>query len=295
MATNTRTFEVKFSMDTGVEHSYSSIPREEFVYLEEYCTEKRLNIENEMDNEDQSARFADDIGDDSDDSDAGPRKRTRVEVDFRGAGGDDEDESSVDEDFQIKSKDVPSDVSSEASSDDSDAVAEEMDTTDIKEVGESDSDVEVANASKPKAPKASKSKSSPPGGTKKKKDPNAPKRPLSSFMFFSKAKRQEVIDNNEGLAFGEIGKELGRLWKEASATEKEEYEEMSTKDKERYKKDLESYVPPESGDDLPPQKKKTKVSTSPKDLESLSSKKKEKVAEKAAAKSKEFISSSDDE
>ena len=56
----------------------------------------------------------------------------------------------VDEDFQIKSKDVPSDVSSEASSDDSDAVAEEMDTTDIKEVGESDSDVEVANASKRK-------------------------------------------------------------------------------------------------------------------------------------------------
>lgn len=60
-----------------------------------------------------------------------------------------------------------------------------------------------------------------PPSKKQKKDPNAPKRNMSSFMFFSNDKRQQVKDENPSLAFGEVGKELGRLWKEASAEEKE--------------------------------------------------------------------------
>lgn len=43
-------------------------------------------------------------------------------------------------------------------------------------------------------------------GTKKKKkrDPNAPKKPKSSFMYFSNAKRAEVKAANPDASFGDI-------------------------------------------------------------------------------------------
>jgi structure-specific recognition protein 1 len=87
----TRTFEVKFSMDSGVEHSYSSIPREEFVYLEDYCREAGMTVENEMEGDGRA--FADDVDMSDDDEEAGRGARRGKEVNF---GGDDvnEDETS---------------------------------------------------------------------------------------------------------------------------------------------------------------------------------------------------------
>ncbi len=38
---------------------------------------------------------------------------------------------------------------------------------------------------------------------------------------------------NPDLAFGEVGKRLGELWKEVSASEKAKFEEMAKKDKVR--------------------------------------------------------------
>ena len=40
--------------------------------------------------------------------------------------------------------------------------------------------------------------------TKKKKDPNAPKGALSAFMYFSKAKRPEIKEENPEASFGEL-------------------------------------------------------------------------------------------
>ena len=53
----------------------------------------------------------------------------------------------------------------------------------------------------PKMPKAAIKKSSP-IKTKAKKDPNAPKKPLSAFMFFSQENRQKVKDENPDATFG---------------------------------------------------------------------------------------------
>lgn len=39
-------------------------------------------------------------------------------------------------------------------------------------------------------------------GGKKKKDPNAPKRGLSAYMFFANEKRDGVREENPGIAFG---------------------------------------------------------------------------------------------
>lgn len=71
---------------------------------------------------------------------------------------------------------------------------------------------------------------------KKRKDPNRPKRPKSSFMFFCDVERKKMIqklrDSNKKVNIGEITKKLGLKWKELK--HKKEYEKLAKKDKERY-------------------------------------------------------------
>jgi hypothetical protein len=55
---------------------------------------------------------------------------------------------------------------------------------------------------------------------RKKKDPNKPKRAMSSFMFFANEKRQQVRDTNPDLKITEVGKRLGEMWKELSDGDK---------------------------------------------------------------------------
>ncbi|KAI8366236.1 high mobility group box domain-containing protein [Blakeslea trispora] len=67
-----------------------------------------------------------------------------------------------------------------------------------------------------------------------KKDPNAPKRGLSAYMFFSQEQRQTVKDENPEATFGQIGKLLGEKWKNMSEEDKKPYVEKAEKDKQRY-------------------------------------------------------------
>lgn len=74
----------------------------------------------------------------------------------------------------------------------------------------------------PKEVKEKVSKKAPAAKTeKKKKDPNAPKRGLSAFMFFSNDKREEIKAANPGIAFGQVGKKAGEMWNALSEKEKE--------------------------------------------------------------------------
>jgi len=54
-----------------------------------------------------------------------------------------------------------------------------------------------------------------------KKDPNAPKRNRSAYMFFCTNKREEVKSANPEATFGTIGKLLGENWKSLDADQKE--------------------------------------------------------------------------
>ncbi|XP_050134174.1 uncharacterized protein LOC126610219 isoform X3 [Malus sylvestris] len=66
---------------------------------------------------------------------------------------------------------------------------------------------------------------------KKKKDPNAPKRAMSGFMFFSNMERDNVKRENPGIAFTDVGRVLGEKWRKMSAEEKEPYEAKARQDK----------------------------------------------------------------
>ena len=65
---------------------------------------------------------------------------------------------------------------------------------------------------------------------------DSPKRPKSAYIFFCTENRQKVIDENPGIKFPDIGKKLGKLWKNMSDSEKEPYIKLAEADKERFKK-----------------------------------------------------------
>ena len=68
-------------------------------------------------------------------------------------------------------------------------------------------------------------------------------------MFFSKEMRPKIQEKNPEASFGETGKLLGEAWKNVTDEEKKKFEDMAEADKGRYKKAMESYVPPSDDDD----------------------------------------------
>lgn len=81
------------------------------------------------------------------------------------------------------------------------------------------------------------------GGEKKEKDPNAPKRPTTSYIFYMKEKRDSVVAENPSATLGEVGKTVGAMWSALSAAEKKPYEELAAKDKKRYEAETKAYKP----------------------------------------------------
>ncbi|KAJ1967963.1 Non-histone chromosomal protein 6 [Dimargaris xerosporica] len=88
------------------------------------------------------------------------------------------------------------------------------------------------------------------GGRKRraKKDPNAPKRGLSAYMFFSQDAREGVKLANPDATFGQLGKILGEKWKTMSPAERAPYEKKAELDKQRYEREKEAYNASGAGD-----------------------------------------------
>ncbi|PSN66708.1 Non-histone chromosomal protein 6 [Corynespora cassiicola Philippines] len=78
-------------------------------------------------------------------------------------------------------------------------------------------------------------------GGKKKKDPNAPKRGLSAYMFFANEQRDKVREENPGIKFGEVGKMLGEKWKSLTEKQRAPYEAKAAADKKRYEEEKAKY------------------------------------------------------
>ena len=74
-----------------------------------------------------------------------------------------------------------------------------------------------------------------------KKDPNAPKRALSGFFWFSNDERPKVKAANPDFGVGDIAKELGRRWSEATEEIKAKYEAKAANDRVRYDREKMAY------------------------------------------------------
>ncbi len=76
---------------------------------------------------------------------------------------------------------------------------------------------------------------------RKKKDPNAPKRPLSAFFLFCHDERPGVKAIHPNYGVGDVAKELGERWNKVTPDIKQKYEAKAQLEKGRYEKDMANY------------------------------------------------------
>ena len=60
--------------------------------------------------------------------------------------------------------------------------------------------------------------------------------------------RAQLKKDQPDLSFGDVGKELGKLWKEADEKTKEKYNEMAKKEKARADKEIAAYKAKKEGE-----------------------------------------------
>jgi hypothetical protein len=79
---------------------------------------------------------------------------------------------------------------------------------------------------------------------KKIKDPNAPKRAMSGFMFFSNHMRPKLKARHPSLSFIDMGHEIGKLWRGMNEKKRTPYMALAAEDAQRYRDEKAVYVPP---------------------------------------------------
>lgn len=76
------------------------------------------------------------------------------------------------------------------------------------------------------------------------KDPKAPKKPRSSYIFFSKERSKAIKEEDNNIPITEISKQVGREWKKMTPQDKKKYEKLAADDKIRYTGEMKDYTPP---------------------------------------------------
>ncbi|EEB15078.1 Nonhistone chromosomal protein, putative [Pediculus humanus corporis] len=78
--------------------------------------------------------------------------------------------------------------------------------------------------------------------TKRKKDPGAPLRPLSAYMWFCKRNWKKVAKANPGKGTSKVVQLLARMWTSSTEDKKKIYEEYAECDKKFYDIEKEKYL-----------------------------------------------------
>merc|ERR1712088_113168 len=76
---------------------------------------------------------------------------------------------------------------------------------------------------------------------KKKKDPNAPKQPLSAYFIFSSEERQKVKAIHPNYSIREVAKELGRRWADMAPEVKQRFQQMAEEGRQKYDQEMAAY------------------------------------------------------
>lgn len=235
--TAAKTFDLAVRTRTGQDHLFRGLVRTEWENLLQWLEAKQIRIENF-----KEAKRGPGAGPKTyleEAMDAGMARQAAMESGSERDEGEDEE----DEDF----------AASESSSED-DSADEGSDVSgDATIVPEG----EAGSSRPPPAKKAKKDGAGPsvkaqttkgPSGSekparkqRKKKDKDAPKKALSGFMFYSNAVRDQVKADNPGIAFGEVGKKIGEMWKALSAEDRAPYDAKAEEDKSRYAQQMEAY------------------------------------------------------
>lgn len=80
-------------------------------------------------------------------------------------------------------------------------------------------------------------------GTRKKRDPRAPKKPRGAYLFWAGAQREVLKREHPELSFADLSKQLGHRWNAMDEDAKRPFFEMALQDRQRHAEELRNYVP----------------------------------------------------
>jgi hypothetical protein len=92
---------------------------------------------------------------------------------------------------------------------------------------------------------------------KKKRDPLAPKRPMSAYLIYSQDKRAEVKQAHPDWKLTDTIKHLAMKWKDMPDAEKEVYVQKAGQEKKRYEEEMRQYEAKNSAQEESPKKSAT--------------------------------------
>lgn len=81
-----------------------------------------------------------------------------------------------------------------------------------------------------------------PASKKKVKDPNAPKKNMSAYMFYAVENRAKLKEKNPDATFNDLSKLVGESWKKLTDKQKQPYITKSDSDKTRYQQAAKDYT-----------------------------------------------------
>ncbi|KAJ1348669.1 hypothetical protein KIN20_004021 [Parelaphostrongylus tenuis] len=282
---STRSFDFEIELKSGQVLVFNSVEKEEYNKLYDYVQNKHLRIRNakKMEKSYAEDRFA------GSDDEIDPYKETvKAEGKERTGADSDDDSDSEDDDYDLD-EDIKKRKEERESSEGSGSEPDEefdSDAGSSDESGSESGDKEVPKKKKKKKEKEvkehkekkerkEKQKSEGKKG-KREKDPNAPKRAQSAYFHWLNENRAKIKKVRNSVA--DVAKRAGEMWKAMDAEAKQPWEKEAAADRERYEAEMKEYK--KSGAKVPSTEKSSpKKSAGPSPLK---------------AKSKEYISDSDD-
>ncbi|KAH0621139.1 hypothetical protein JD844_022181 [Phrynosoma platyrhinos] len=229
--TTTRSFDFEIETKQGTQYTFSSIEREEYGKLFDFVNAKKLNIKNRGLKEGMKNMPYDEYAGSDEDSHDAYLERMKEEGKIREEHANDSSEDSgeeTDESFNPveEEEDVAEEFDSNASASSS---SNEGDSDEKKKP------VKKAKIVKERKPRKNQSES------KKGKDPNAPKRPLSAYMLWLNANRDKIRSDSPGMSVTDVSKKAGELWKAMSKEKKEEWDRKAEDAKRDYERAMKDY------------------------------------------------------
>uniref|UniRef100_A0A7S0RR61 FACT complex subunit SSRP1 n=1 Tax=Pyramimonas obovata TaxID=1411642 RepID=A0A7S0RR61_9CHLO len=245
--TSAKTFDIRVVMKNDGEHQFRNIQRAEYPNFFAFIQSKGLRINNLAEQQEIAGQGLDLSEDDDDDRPA--RSRPEIDPTTGEVYNESEDEDFVAEEESDGGEPTDSSSDSEASDASQDKGSGGSDGEGEPKKKRKKEKEEKEKKEKPKKATPTKKQKVNEDGTpvkakkpKKKKDPNAPKKALSGFMYFSQVNRPKVKEEDPSLGIGGVAKVLGERWKALTTEEKQIYEDMHSKDKERYEKEKKEYA-----------------------------------------------------
>ena len=84
------------------------------------------------------------------------------------------------------------------------------------------------------------------------RDPGAPKRASGAYVFLTNEIRPQILRENPGIKFTDLGRILGQKWRSLTPKERKRYEDMAASDKIRFQMEMQEYTARQAATAQPP-------------------------------------------